>query len=88
MTVFLTGAPARRFALTPAGDAVVWLGPLLMYTIARDGLPDPLIPELGRGLDVAATPLILTAGGGDCRRHLVERLRDGGSLDFVARYVE
>jgi len=85
----LSGAPERRlFALTPTGDAVVWLGPRPMFRIARDGLLDPMIPKLRREVDLAAAPIILTAGGGDCRRHLVERLRNGGSLDFVAQYVE
>ena len=68
---------------------MVWLGPRLMYSIARNGFPDPLIPELrGIELHLATTPIVLTLGEIDCRVHLAQRLHTAGNFDFVARYVQ
>jgi hypothetical protein len=85
---FLADAPLKRFALTSGADAVVWLGPRLMYSLSREGFPDPLIPELRKGLDLADTPIVLAAGEIDCRVHLVERRNQAGFLAFVADYVQ
>lgn len=86
---FLAGVPLRRFAVSEGCEAVVWLGPRLMYSIARNGFPDPLIPELrGIELHLATTPIVLTLGEIDCRVHLAQRLHTAGNLDFVARYVQ
>jgi len=85
---FLAGTRVRPFDVSSEHEGVVWLGPRLMYSIARDGFPDPLTPELhGVSLDLAPTPIVLVFGEIDCRVHLVERLAAGGSLDFVSRYV-
>jgi hypothetical protein len=85
---FVAGAPLKRFAITSAYEAVVWLGPRLMYSLSREGFPDPLLPELRYGLNLASTPIVLTAGEIDCRVHLVERRRQAGSLAFVLDYVQ
>jgi lysophospholipase L1-like esterase len=84
---FFADAPLQRFAVTATADAVVWLGPRLMYSLSRDGFPDPLLPELKRGLDLTTTPIILTAGEIDCRVHLVERRHCANAFAFVADYV-
>ena len=84
---FLANAPLQRFAVTATADAVVWLGPRLMYSLSREGFPDPLLPELRRGLNLATTPIILTAGEIDCRVHLVERRYCADAFAFVADYV-
>jgi hypothetical protein len=84
---FFANAPLKRFIVTSAGDAVVWLGPRLMYSLSREGFPEPLLPELRRGLDLATTPIILTAGEIDCRVHLVDRRHLVDTFAFVANYV-
>jgi hypothetical protein len=84
---FLADAPLKRFAVTSAADAVVWLGPRLMYSLSREGFPDPLLPELRRGLDLTTAPIIVTAGEIDCRVHLVERRHRADAFAFVADYV-
>jgi hypothetical protein len=74
---------------TPAdrGEAAAWLGPRLMFSLARDGFPDPLTPHLD-GATVEVRSLALAAGEIDCRVHLAERVAQGDRLDFVGRYVE
>jgi hypothetical protein len=85
---FVAGTRVRAFDVSSEHEGVVWLGPRLMYSIARDGFPDPLTPELdGVSLDLTLTPVVLVFGEIDCRVHLVERLAAGGSLEFVSRYV-
>ena len=85
---FVAGTRVRPFDVSSEHEGVVWLGPRLMYSIARDGFPDPLTPELdGVSLDLTLTPVVLVFGEIDCRVHLVERLAAGGRLDFVSRYV-
>lgn len=85
---FLASAPLQRFSMS-AREAAVWLGPRLMYSIARDGFPDPLISELRKvRLPLAATPIVLVLGEIDCRVHLVEHLHRNDALGFAARYLE
>jgi hypothetical protein len=84
---FLADAPLTRFAVTSTADAVIWLGPRLMYSLSREGFPDPLLPELRRRLNLTSTPIILTAGEIDCRVHLVERRNRPDAFAFVADYV-
>ena len=85
---FVAGTRVRPFDVSSEHEGVVWLGPRLMYSIAREGFPDPLTPELdGVSLDLTLTPVVLVFGEIDCRVHLVERLAAGGRLDFVSRYV-
>ena len=86
---FIAGTRVLPFDVSSDHEGVVWLGPRLMYSIARDGFPDPLLPELeGVSLDLARAPVVLVFGEIDCRVHLVERLAAGGTLEFVPRYVE
>jgi len=86
---FVAGTRVRPFDVSSEHEGVVWLGPRLMYSIARDGFPDPLTPELhGVSLDLTLTPVVLVFGEIDCRVHLVERLAAGGDLEFVPLFVE
>ncbi len=84
---FLAGLSLQRFSVSKE-EAVIWLGPRLMYSLARDGFPDPLIAELkGVRVDLTTTSIVLTCGEIDCRVHLVGRLHDENALDFTSLYV-
>lgn len=58
-----------------------------MFSLARDGYPEPLTPQLD-GATLEVRSLALAAGEIDCRVHLAERVAQGDRLDFVAGYVE
>lgn len=86
---YLSGAQLAPVARSAEGNAVVWLGPRLMYSVARDGFPRPLLPQLaGLSWRLRERRLVVALGEIDCRVHLVERVSAGDDLAFVARYVD
>jgi hypothetical protein len=73
-STYFAQKPLHHATTADRGEAAAWLGPRLMFSLARDGFPDPLTPHLDRAaLDVRS--LALAAGEIDCRVHLAERVR-------------
>ncbi len=68
-------------------DALIWLGPKLMYSISKNGFPSWLLRSL-RFQGFRRAPLIFSFGEIDVRAHLVAKIKEGQNLDFVSSYVK
>ncbi|QYJ03935.1 hypothetical protein KUV85_16680 [Nocardioides panacisoli] len=82
------GAPLRHVG---DGHWSCHLGPRLMFSIARDGLPSSLVRIsrlIARTRNAGAIRWIYTFGEIDTRCHLAPRLERPGAFDFVATYLD
>lgn len=73
---------SKRFSVTSGNILIVWMGPLLMYTVAQNGFRfdnqvKNILKKVGN-----KTPVVFIFGEIDCRVHFVQRNLNLGNDSF------
>lgn len=84
---FTSESRITQTLLRQSTDALIWLGPKLMYSISKNGFPPWLLRSM-RYQVFRRVPLVFSFGEIDVRAHLVAKLEEGQNFDFVSSYVQ
>lgn len=85
---FNSGIPLRDLLRRSGTDALIWLGPRLMFSISKDGFPDFLFKPRYKNLMKGNRKLLVSFGEIDIRVHLSRESSKVQKFEWVGSYVE
>jgi hypothetical protein len=85
---FLSEIPIKKVFAPKRSDALIWLGPRLMFSIAKNGFPNFLYKSRYKNLLGETGNLLISFGEIDIRVHLSREMNNDFKFEWVDLYIE